>query len=526
MSRDIDSSLGWIFAAGRACSKLSTTCFLLAIDQTSPSFPQPTMISAISGFLNRHKRKFIVAAGVVASGYLAVDYLKTKFFELQDRLATERAAKENLRRRFEQNQQDATFTIMALLPGLSQDVLEKYQVENITKELQAKRTERVVRGPLSDAGVSDISNLTGPTEATSGENGGGDELTESGISIRGTESSTLEVNVKPKKSKTQLWQDLKIQSLTRLFTLVYSSALLVFFTRLQLNILGRKNYVASVVQLAGHQDSNNGEITMEDSSGYLPEHVNNTEEEEEEAQINRMYLTFSWWLLNKGWESLSEQVEVAVVKVFDTINPRADLSLAELSELIGQVQYLIDFPESSKESQNFLTILLPPPELESYLLAQTIYADSGDTPDEVLAKGSPLRDLLDETADFIESPNASEVIKRLVHTGLAVAVNKISTMYPQSDPGAGFVTSPRPSSTNLVSPSGNPTSPAAEDVLFLPRVKLASILANITRQAPQIGQGTPFEPNEYVTAMTQVNDLDAFSAVVYSNFDWRKLDQD
>lgn len=282
---------------------------------------------------------------------------------------------------------------------------------------------------------------------------------------------------------------------------------------------------------------------MQDESGELPAHLSSTDadaDHEQETHINRMYLTFSWWLLNKGWQSLSLQIEAAVIKVFDTINPRADLSLAELSELIGQVQYLIDYPDAtSTTSQDFLTTLLPPPELETYVVSQTVYSGSGSAEDDGMPAvlEGPLRELLDETADFIESPNATEVIKRLVHTGLAVTVNKISTMYPQSDPGAGLVTSPPPSTTNLASPTtgeeapvssspvSSPTgSTAAAKNLFMPRVKLASLLANLTRQAAQIGQGTPFEPNEYVLAMTQVGDLDAFSAVVYSNFDWRKLE--
>lgn len=40
------------------------------------------------------------------------------------------------------------------------------------------------------------------------------------------------------------------------------------------------------------------------------------EEKEEEARLNRMYLAFSWWLLNKGWVALSEQVKDAVIRVF------------------------------------------------------------------------------------------------------------------------------------------------------------------------------------------------------------------
>lgn len=187
------------------------------------------MISAITGFLNRHKRKLLVTAGILASGYLAIDYLKSKFFELQDRLSSERAAKENLRRRFEQNQHDATFTIMALLPGLAADVLDKYPVEKITQELQAKRTERTtlagagaVRTAMSDAGVSDISNLTGPTEATTdiSHSQHQEEVTQSQISIQETQdaSTLLQVNIKPKKSKSQLWQELKIQCMFNFLT--------------------------------------------------------------------------------------------------------------------------------------------------------------------------------------------------------------------------------------------------------------------------------------------------------------------
>lgn len=99
-----------------------------------------------------------------------------------------------------------------------------------------------------------------------------------------------------------------------------------------------------MIQLA---DQQNADIILQDASEATPY----DSDTEQETQINRMYLTFSWWLLNKGWESLSHQVNNAVLKVFETINPRADLSLAELSELIGQVQYLIDYPESSSEPQ-------------------------------------------------------------------------------------------------------------------------------------------------------------------------------
>lgn len=132
-------------------------------------------------------------------------------------------------------------------------------------------------------------------------------------------------------------------ALTRLFTLIYATALLVFFTRLQLNILGRKNYILSVIEMADvnqttssesaqpssapvgeNVDDESAAINLVDLSGEMsepavPDNATNTQQNEAlelEAQNNRMYLTFSWWLLNKGWVSLSGQVREAVTRIF------------------------------------------------------------------------------------------------------------------------------------------------------------------------------------------------------------------
>lgn len=186
-----------------------------------------------------------------------------------------------------------------------------------------------------------------------------------------------------------------------------------------------------------------------------------------------------------------------------------------------------------------------------------------------------LRNLLDETADFIESPNAGEVIKRLVHTGLSVSVSKISALYPvppvsfeevvtttievdenntldnrRRKGRQGVTTDPRiteiteeitssqviitkedkngsvindNSNSNNSNRTNNETLNQSQNIPE-PTVKLASILANISRQAHSISSGNPLEPNEYIDAMTNVPDLNSFSAVVYSNFDWRVLD--
>lgn len=420
------------------------------------------MISGVSGYLHRHRKKILISGGLIAGGYFLVDYIKDKFFELQERLATERAARENLKRRFEQNQQDATFTIMALLPTLTQQIVDKFPVEKITNELQAKRTEKLKSSQTSDD--MNGSELTFPSSSS---------------------VVSVDVDELPKKSKTQLWRDLKIMSLTRALTLIYSSALLVFFSRLQLNILGRKHYILSVLMMA--EKNKNEEITMEDHS---MEESQRLVFEVEELKINRMYLTFSWWLLNKGWIALSERIENAVIQVFDSVNPRQDLGLEEFSDLVGQVQFRVDHPVDeigSEFSSMFLNNLLPPSELETYVLTQAPSNDDDDKPQD-MEINETLRRLLDETADFIESPNALDVIRKLVHNGLSVFIGKIEPLYVDSQ-----------------------------------TTKLASILANITRQTHKMTSGSPFDPNEYIQSMINVPELDGFSAMVYSNFDWSNL---
>lgn len=50
----------------------------------------------------------------------------------------------SLRRRFVQNQEDVSYTIMALLPTLGEQILEELDVEGVTHELQSKsRVSRV-----------------------------------------------------------------------------------------------------------------------------------------------------------------------------------------------------------------------------------------------------------------------------------------------------------------------------------------------------------------------------------------------
>lgn len=115
------------------------------------------------------------------------------------------------------------------------------------------------------------------------------------------------------KSRTQLWNEIKVKSITRAFTLIYTLALLTILTRVQLNLLGRKNYLSSVVSISEREDSPTIDLVDNEAGKGYTQGV--------DAEVNRQYLIFSWWFLNRGWKRVRERVEAAVKDVFGPYIP-------------------------------------------------------------------------------------------------------------------------------------------------------------------------------------------------------------
>lgn len=59
-------------------------------------------------------------------------------------------------------------------------------------------------------------------------------------------------------------------------------------------------------------------------------------------ETNRKFLTFSWWLLHRGWRDVMEKMETAVKAVFGPLNPREDVPLEKLSALIIEVRRKVE----------------------------------------------------------------------------------------------------------------------------------------------------------------------------------------
>ncbi|KAG5207283.1 Peroxisomal biogenesis factor [Trichophyton interdigitale] len=466
------------------------------------------MFNSTKQWLRRHRSGIAIGAGVIGVGYLAGQYVLGKISEARERMSSERIARENLRRRFEQNQTDCTFTVLALLPTATENILGALPVEELTNELQQKRAERLAKQLNGgEAAGSEIS--SDPLSTVDDDGKSLSSLRSQGYVHTSQMGDSVAGDGTPrKKSRTQLWNELKVNSLTRSFTLLYTLSLLTLLTRIQLNLLGRRNYLSSVISLASPQ-ADPAIISLEENDGDNA--FGN------DFETNRRYLTFSWWLLHRGWKDLMEKVEEAVVEVFGPLNPREDITQERLSELTLQVRKKVEGATSEERRvKQWLPYLLPAVEQEDYVLRESGVLLSSEEVSPQTA--SNLRHLLDETADLIESPQFTHILSLLNNEAFSYLIDhKCAIDAFKKPPSVPATQAPEASPANLFSSSATVVPSDSQQPPPNPRVKLATILAVVSRQAHTIGQGSN-PPNEYLSAMEEgVRELEAFAAVVYSS---------
>ncbi|KAK3676540.1 peroxin [Recurvomyces mirabilis] len=477
------------------------------------------MIAASRRWLRRNRTGLLVGAGVLGAGYLAGQYVLGKIQEARQRSTEDQMAKENLRRRFEQNQEDCTYTVLALLPTIKEEIIDALPVEQITEQLQQERTDRLKRLGGSEAATSEYPSVPPSVADENGKSMSSSSFVHASQMVSSVTDGSSSAP-RPKRSKAQLWQDMKIHSITRALTLIYTVSLLAMFTRIQLNLLGRRTYLSSVVSLASPptaQQASTISLENRDDDGYDNVYGNDFE-------TNRKYLTFSWWLLHRGSKRLMENVMEAVKEVFGQVNIREDMTMERLSELLIEVRRKIEGATSEERSQmKWLSYLLPPREQELEVIRRARASENGESPlpgaqdSDYIAVGgtevsASLRRLLDETADLIDSPTFCQVLTRVLDAAYSHLVDyRIAT-----------------ESFNVTGPTAPGTDQPRVTEITENKCKLAHILPVFCKQAYLMAAGSgdlemssivaPEGPgNEYLAAIDGVHELDAFAAVIYSS---------
>ena len=393
-------------------------------------------------------------------------------------------------------------------------------MEQITEQLQQERQERLKRSGQSEATSELPSAPLSVTDDASLQSSS--YIHASRVTEVGSDGDLL----RPKRSKAQLWQDMKINSISRALTLLYIVPLLTLLTRVQLNLLGRRTYLSSVVALATPPSAmEESRISLENKDDDNYDNFYGTD-----FETNRKYLTFSWWLLHRGSKQIMDRVLAVVKEVFGQINIREDVSLERLSDLIAQVRGKIEGSTEGKQNQTrWLQYLLPQSQYEAFVIRQASVSDSAGSPpparqtefgdDDASLVSPSLRRLLDETADLIESPSFRHVLTQCLDACFSNLVDY-------------RIASEAFKSTGPQAPGLSPSSSRITELIDS-KCKLAHILPVFCRQAHVAVAGSgELEAlagvaaqqgglgNEYLTAIDQVQDLTAFAAVIYSsNFD-------
>ncbi|KAK4992032.1 peroxin [Elasticomyces elasticus] len=461
-------------------------------------------------------------------------------------MSEDRIANENLRRRFEQNQEDCTYTVLALLPTIRDEIIGALPVEQISNELQQQRADRLARS----VGASDAASSDFPSAPPSVTDDGSSYVHASQMAESGVGGDATAPPLRSKKSKLQLWNDMKISSTTRAITLLYTLSLLTLLTRIQLNLLGRRTYLSSVVSLASPPPpASTSRIALEnnDDDNYDNAYGNDFE-------TNRKYLTFSWWLLHRGCKDILNKVTAAVKEALGPVKIKEEITLEQLSELVLQVRRKIEgATEEERRAQNWLSYLLPPRDQEDFVLRESGMGTpdspplrhTSEDPFSTASSASPpaaiadhvstnpsLRRLIDETSDLIDSPTFTHVLTLVLDAAFShlVDIKIAQEAYKLSAPATLASSFPADiTSESRIQEVLTDEAPNAATA----KCKVANILPVFCRQAHTIAAGgnegegiienlaVAHVPNEYLAAIDQVRELEAFAAVVYSsNFEF------
>ncbi|BFZ57308.1 peroxin [Savitreella phatthalungensis] len=512
----------------------------------------------VKDFLRRHRRKLIAFTAVGAGLYYAYQYAASKLREVTDRASDERTAKENLKRRFRQNQQDATLNVMGFLPELADRILDALKVEAITAQLKS----------VGRSNASGISGLAGEDD-TASMRSGFSEITHSQLAASGMAGGGGD-----RKSKLELWNEVKITSLTRIFSLYYAIALLVLLTRVQLNLIGREAYVASVMSIvvdksaaeaaaaSGGASSNSGGITSylpASASAYfglgqndLNPRIQLRDESEEyrmtfDSPLNRQYMTYVWYLLNRGWVPLVARVRSAVEQVFGRLEVREEVTLAQIRLLTSRVRSIVEFNAAGDDHHDWLPYLLPlqdtDDELE-VLIEGGAFEDPSDSSDaedfsdddnnnhphthprssEPVRRevSSELRSLLAETRSELGSQEAALLISRSLDAALHGLIevrlrevfdgrdrNRVAKMLPVVTREAHLVAAAANTTTSPPSSQPNTFRPPGGGVA-------ATGYGGVDGR---IDDEDAAAANDYLAAINAIPELDGFAARLFTSFD-------
>lgn len=333
------------------------------------------------------------------------------------------------------------------------------------------------------------------------------------------------------KSKAELWHELKIMTFTRVLVIIYSTTLLALQIHVQLNLIGRYKYVQSVKETEREERRREHQRETEEAafaslglvgslmasvgpslaaslgmSSGLPTIQREEAEGEEDVRwsgedvdedVERKYLTLSWWLLHIGWRDVAARVRPAVEEVLQGVSLKSKLSMKDIQDLFDQIRGQVEFTDETKQRRTDIVSAIFPlsPSAEQNVLIQ------GGISPHLATIDPPLRNLLNETKAFVASPDFELVwslaLDRVCNTALSGIEQEV------------FGESPIDAVTE-----GDASATIVE--VEEKTERLAGILPGLARWCHPALYSMP---NELVEALGSMRELAGLAAIIYSSYD-------
>ncbi|XAO23460.1 hypothetical protein I312_102238 [Cryptococcus bacillisporus CA1280] len=208
--------------------------------------------------------------------------------------------------------------------------------------------------------------------------------------------------------------------------------------------------------------------------------------EEEEAE--RLFLSYSWWLLNEGWKGVAERVDQAVGKVFGSMLLKKELSLQDWEKAIREVRAQVEMDEATESGPklfDFTPFLLP-------LNPQTsLRAPFPHNPSD---HSSHLVSLFDETLSHLRSADGRYLLEKGITTLTKSLCNSLREECYAAE-------------TNSESQSGFELEGRKK--------RLAECLPVVSRWGKNIWESVP---DSEVEEMLAVPEFEGFAAIIFG--DW------
>eukprot|EP00833_Pecoramyces_ruminatium_P012195 jgi/Orpsp1_1/1186227/evm.model.d7180000049065.2 len=415
------------------------------------------LFESLKNFVQKNRKKIAITSGIFGGIYLIGRFAKGKLVELQETMALDQITRENIKKRYQRNQFDCLTTTANFLPILLEEISSTYNVEIITARLQHTKNTNIQVNP--DDPEQDLEKI-----------------------------QKLE-----KKTKRELWEELKIMSFTRLIASVYIINLISLFTYLQINLIGRYVYIDSVITLNHNKSDNNATTSTRERA------LSNESSQGLSTEIQAKYLAFSYYLIHVGWKELAEKVKKETEKEIGPLLLNGKITFENLIEIFNRIRMNVEetskIPTKSKKYKDLNKDL----NMTHYIINDEKYDNeilATVTNNEKITIDNKLKNLLNETRDILESQDFSAVLSSCLNDSFESLFMILKPTFVDTQ--------------NMDTDSADTTNAPTKEIL------LAQMLPFITKSLYSVFYGVP---NPFLEIIKDNMMQQRFSAIIYSSFE-------